>query len=86
MHLQQIWKKVVGLCELKLTKLSFSLTLIRPNSYFSGPNVGEADNLFQGGGYKKGPIPQSSFLFFQNRGKIKILVLQGGLAPLLSLK
>ena len=43
-------------------------------------NIGEADLLFQGGGLLIGPAPPSQSLFLQNRGKIKILALQGGLA------
>ena len=48
--------------------------------------IGEADNLFQGGRLLNGPAPPSPSLFLQNRCKMKILVLQGGLAPPLSLR
>ena len=56
------------------------------DSVSSLEGIGEADNLFQGGRLLNDPAPPSHSLFLQKRCKIKILDLQVGLTPPLSLR
>ena len=48
--------------------------------------IGKADHSFQGGLLYIGPAPPGFILILQNRWKMKILILQGGLAPPLPLR